>query len=376
MTAFDVDRRREVLVGIGARGACLEQLLAYNESRFDTGSVSRDGPWPLPDEPFVETWAGYVARAAETGVLAALGADLVQLAFPIREGISTTPEYRAVVRRGEPPAATALASGLALRAPEALRLELRATAAGRVPVLVAPERDDFESLVRALVRRNEPVPIAPSLGAVMVAGYANWGRIRAHRRRWAAEHPAGHWPAEFERLTADPARYQDRFVIVSEGPYSAVPAAELGVGDATWRRLSLEIRIRHECTHYCTKRLLGSMRNNLLDEIVADFMALVGATGRFRADWFARFMGIEAAPLLRPGGRLELYRGDPPLDDEALATLGVLVARAAATLEAFAAAVTPDDGPAGDARLLLALATQSLEAIAAEDGLERLVAHY
>ena len=88
-----------------------------------------------------------------------------------------------------------------------------------------------------------------------------------------------------------------------------MPAADLGLAEAEWREMSLVIRREHECAHYFTRRLFGSMRNNLLDELIADYAGLVAATGRFRADWFLRFIGLEEFPRYRPGGRLDLYRG-------------------------------------------------------------------
>ena len=71
---------------------------------------------------------------------------------------------------------------------------------------------------------------------------------------------------ELGRLAADKPRYQDRFVILSRGPYSAVPAADTGLSEAEWLERSLVIRREHELTHYFTYRLFGSMRNHLLDE--------------------------------------------------------------------------------------------------------------
>jgi len=80
--------------------------------------------------------------------------------------------------------------------------------------------------------------------------------------------------------------YQDRFIILSSGPYSGVAAAEMGVPEDEWRRISLTIRLEHECAHYLTRQILGSMRNSLLDELIADFAGIVAATDRYRADWF------------------------------------------------------------------------------------------
>ena len=82
--------------------------------------------------------------------------------------------------------------------------------------------------------------------------------------------------------------YQDRFLILSTGPYSNVAAREVGLSDSRWRETSTAIRLEHECTHYFTLRVFGSMRNNLLDELIADFMGITAADGRYRSDWFLR----------------------------------------------------------------------------------------
>jgi len=63
------------------------------------------------------------------------------------------------------------------------------------------------------------------------------------------------------------------------------------------------------------------MRNNLLDEVIADYFGITAACGRFRADWLLRFFGLESYPRYRAGGRLEHYRGDPPLSDAAFLVL-------------------------------------------------------
>jgi len=75
----------------------------------------------------------------------------------------------------------------------------------------------------------------------------------------------------------------------------------MGMDESTWHSLSLIIRLSHECTHYFTRRLFGSMRNNLLDELIADYQGIVAANGgRYRADWFLRFVGLESFPDYRP----------------------------------------------------------------------------
>jgi hypothetical protein len=129
--------------------------------------------------------------------------------------------------------------------------------------------------------------------------------------------------------------------------------------------MSLLIRRDHECTHYFTRRLFGSMRNNVLDELIADYAGLVAATGRFRAGWFLRFMGLEDFPRYRPGARLDIYRGKPPLSDGAFRVLQALVRSAAENLERFDAERGPRS-PEETALTLTALASLRLEDLAAE----------
>lgn len=73
----------------------------------------------------------------------------------------------------------------------------------------------------------------------------------------------------------------------------------------------------------------------MLDELIADYRGIVGATGYYRADWFLRFLGLESFPYYREGGRLQNYRGQPPLSDRAFKILQALVKAAAENLERF-----------------------------------------
>ena len=177
------------------------------------------------------------------------------------------------------------------------------------------------------------------------------------------------WKQVFRGIIPQKALYQDRFILLSDGPYSAVPAASLGLTDAQWCSFSLTIRLEHECTHYFTRRVLGSMRNALFDELLADYMGMVVALGRFRADWFLRFMGLERYPHYREGGRLQNYRGKPPLSDGAFQLLQALVHHAAKNLERFDAHRTLELNTLQEkAWLLWALSHLTLEELAAENG--------
>ena len=307
---------------LGARPAEVGELLAYAASPFDTTALAQVANGPPVDEPFVAAWSGYVDEAAGGSAAAVLRRHIIQLQFPIAPGVSQTAGYQAATRRGELPRHEC---GADFERPESVRVRLHATASGRVPVIVAATRADFETLVRAFVHRNEPAPILPAMGACIVSGYVNWSRVADARNAWNAANPgdtdgAG-WAGAFQALAADKPRYQDRLIILSTGPYSGTPAHVVGMHPDEWLARSLELRTEHECAHYYTRRVLGSMRNSLIDELIADFVGIVSATGRYDADWFCHFMGVERPGILRDSGRLWRYRGEPALSDGAFGVL-------------------------------------------------------
>ncbi|MBW8879009.1 MAG: hypothetical protein JF614_29055 [Acidobacteria bacterium] len=365
-----------VLTHLGAAPEEAAELQAYNQNVFDLGALGPAMRFPLPDEPFVAFWEAVAGESRTRDAFAVLRERLPQLAFPIREGISRTEVYRDATRRGVPVESLPAATGLELAHPEAVEVVLHTSPAGRIPLLVVRRRPEFEALIQALTRKNEPEPVAAAQGALMVAGYNNWSRIRELRRRWESLEPSAResatWSEEFQRLQPQKDLYQDRFILLSDGPYSAVPAGDLGLGEAEWRELSLVIRRDHECAHYLTRRLFGSMRNNLLDELMADYAGLVGAVGRFRAGWFLRFLGLEDFPRYRAGARLDLYRGQPPLSDGAYRVLQRLIREAALSLERFDARLSGPRSPAETALTLAALASLRLEDLAAPEAEERI----
>jgi hypothetical protein len=357
---------------LGASEGQVTELLHYARSDFDYSHLP--GAYPLGDEPFAEAWQSYVETSRQVGVLPCLQQRLVQLQFPIASGISETLAYRMATRQGAMLGHTEPRRMLELIRPSGLRLFLHQTPAGRVPVIVTEAREDFVALVRALTRRNEPDVIPSSIGACIVSGYNNWDRIAELRRRWQAtpsgEGRAPSWEERFRELVADPSLYQDRFVILSTGPYSAVAATDLGRDTEQWEHESLQIRLAHECTHYFTRKVLGTMRNVLTDELVADYMGIVAGHGRFRADWFLRFMGLDVEEGCRPAGRLQSYRGDPPLSDGAFSILQTAVRRAAHNLELFFERLRPtaSSDDADKAQTIIALTRMGLEGMA-RDGL-------
>jgi hypothetical protein len=324
-----------VLAEHGARGAVAAELLAYDRNIVVERGLPPLPQLPLADEEHVGAWRDYASSAEREGHWVVLQRTFPQLRFPIRAGISQESAYRSATLSGGTPGKDA--RGLELLAPESLELHLHPSLAGTVPVIVAGRREDFVSLVQAFCYRNEPRDVPASMGACHVSGYNNWDRIHRHRRRWESEHPGrsdeSAWREEFARLRERKAEFQDRFVILSRGPYSAVSAGELGMTEDDWLERSLVIRRDHECTHAFTLRVFGALGKNLLEELIADYVGLIGAFGRYRADLARRFLGLEGFPAYREGGRLENYRGTPPLSVAAFASLVSLANAAITSLE-------------------------------------------
>lgn len=367
--ASTLDLRRAVLEAHGATGGAVEELLAYGANPLLEGGVPPLPPLPLADEPHLEAWRDYATEAKARGVWPTLKDRLVQLRFPIREGISQEDAYRAATRRGEWPV---LGDDLALEAPDRLALHLHASLAGAVPILIPGPRSDFVTLVRALSARNEPIPVPDSMGACLVAGLVNWDRVDRYRRSWAGDDPDrksdAAWNEEFRTFSRHKEHYQDRLIVLSRGPYSNVSAADVDLPETHWLDASLAVRREHECTHHFTLRLFGKLQHNLVEELVADLVGLLRGVGAYRADWAARFLGLEAFPVFRPGGRLENYRGRPPVSDAAFAVLARVAHAGIATLDRVCTA-HPDWRSSDDglARLVAALSLLTMEELAAED---------
>jgi hypothetical protein len=378
----DHQERSKTLAEFGASDREIEELLLYNQNVFIQDNVASSLQFPLPSEPHIAVWQEYLTEAETKGTWATLKQALMQLKFPIQAGISQTEAYRAATRKGLLPEMPCKGikpneeTGLVLQQPEALQLSIHQSLAGAIPVILTTNRNDFVSLVRAITKRNEPVDIPDSMGACMVAGYNNWDRIRRYRQQWLANNSESDWSLQFSRLITQKELYQDRFIILSDGFYSNVQPAKLGLTADEWRRLSLTIRLEHECTHYFTRRVFNSMRNNLLDELIADYRGIVAATGTYKADWFLHFLGLESFPHYREGGRLQNYRGQPPLSDGAFKILQKLVKAAAENLEAFDRKYSRGDSriapTIAPTRMLMALTSLTIEEFASSQASDRL----
>lgn len=362
--------RRQRLADLGAEGSALDALADYlGQSYPELPAAELD--LPLAEEPQIPFWRQYAAEAlaaGTAGVARSLARRFPQLGFPVEAGISESAEYRRATRQGE--AGPERRTPLGFEREELLSLHVEEGIAGAIPVLVARHRDDFVRLVRALTARNEPEPVPDAMGACLVKGLVNWDRVGAQRREFEAALGRAateeEWAAEMtSRIRPRKELWQDRLILLSDGPYSAVPAAELGLEPAAWRELSLALRLAHECFHCLTLRRHGRIRSHLLDELLADYVGSLAAFGSYDARRALRFLGLSSDEPAAPGGRWEIYRGALP--EAAVPALARLVEMAAQALERRPAAPLP---PAALARQLLGLAARGLDGIAAAAAFE------
>lgn len=374
----ELSKKIKDLVFSYAKQSEINELIEYNRNQFQSYQWYVKNSLPLEDEAHLVVWQEYCREAKQIGVEAALKKRLVQLNFKIAKNISNMQLYRDVTKKGKAVEKQLQKSSLQLQSEE-LELFIWQTMAGKIPVIVANRRSDFVALIRALTKKNEPEPIPDSMGACIIGGYNNWDRIHRYRQSWSdrvkPHNSEADWQQEFKQLIAQKQLYQDRFIILSRGSYSNVNPADLGIEADRWDELSLTIRLEHECTHYLTRRLLGSMRNNLLDEAIADYQGIVAANGSYRADWFLHFMGL-GGDEYRAGGRLENYRGTPQLSVGAFAILQDLVRKIALNLEAFDRQYYAgcDRSELDKLAVFFTLTSSTLIDLAAADGVEILLA--
>ena len=229
------------------------------------GFAKADQAWPahLADDPGLSWWQALPLQQGFEACWPALASALPQLLLPQEPDISRSERYRQTVLRGQAPAAMPQP----LQQPQQLRLWIANHPYGSRPVFATPHRPDFLYLVRALAHRAEPAVIEAGVHAQAISGLIHWGLI----------HSIG--PQSRASL-----------ILLHDDPYGSVPASALPLelDEQAWLERSTQLRLEHELTHLTTKRVLGEMRLNLLDELIADAMGQLAALQRFSAEVFLR----------------------------------------------------------------------------------------
>lgn len=368
--------RNDILETYTDDASVIHTLLAYTENKFSNALNNINLlNIPLPDEPYVETWSEYLNEASEERKLFdVLRSKIIQLRFPVEKNISRAEIYRNAVLKG---IFTSPGDSLNLKSPDSISLRLYQTIAGKIPVLIIPDPEDFQKTIQALLYKNEPVPVPQSMGAAMISGLNNWSRIEKYKRAWNTGNANGNWSNEFiNNVIPKKEIYQDKLIILSKKNYSNTFAHMLNIDETAWPEYSLQIRLEHECAHFFTARFLGCMANNLHDELIADYMGIIKVTGKFRADWFLQFTGLENYPVYRAGGRLENYTGEIKVSTPAFNILTAITRNAALNVEKFDAVAGTSDHSLDKAIRLLTLCSVDLLSMSTGEGLAQLIYNY
>ena len=199
------------------------------------------------------------------------------------------------------------------------------TPAGPVEAVFLANRADFETVLRIIGHKAQPVDIAPTVGAITYRGLADWGKVASAKSAYLLAGGTD-WSSEFSRLAKQPGAFRAELIVISEGPYSNIDAAQAGCSPEEWLRISREVRLHHECAHVVCRRLLPDAIQPVYDEVTADVVGLICATGCYDAALAMRFLGV--APTGYVGGRLEEY-----LDEDQRARIDAIAQEVAATCE-------------------------------------------
>ena len=177
------------------------------------------------------------------------------------------------------------------------------TPAGEVRAVTLHDRRDFETALNCIGNKTRTAEIPATQGASILDGVISWPKINAHQEEYLKK--ADDWDEEFARFTADKKNYTEALILLSYGPYSAVPAEAAGLTEEEWNRYSDTIRRYHECTHFVCRRLYPDQINAIWDELAADAAGITAAFGHYDLALAERFLGIRGEHYTK--GRLENY---------------------------------------------------------------------
>ncbi|MCL1976479.1 MAG: hypothetical protein FWG61_10015 [Firmicutes bacterium] len=271
----------------------------------------------LQEEVFASDWELLLSRHTREP-WEILREMFVELSFPIGSGQSKNPELLVALKRGILPSYPQ--GAWKPIAPAGIMVYLHPTPAGRLPVIECEADTDFIRLLQSLAYRCDSRPVPKSRGATIIKNYNNWARINMHRN------------SSTDGIPKDPALYRDCIALLSHRYYSGVTPEVFGLKSDEWRKKSLVLRREHEVAHYMTQRLYHSAKNEIHDEIIADFMGLTAAFGDYDPDKFLTFLGLENYPDYRAGGRLEIYL---PTNDKNFSLLCEILPQAAKNIAAY-----------------------------------------
>jgi hypothetical protein len=224
-----------------------------------------------------------------------------QLSLPVEAGMSSDKRYTDIVKRGIMPQNPDNPFN-GTDEDEAFNMK---TPAGVIKGIYLADRSDFERFICVFTGRCEPVYIPKTTGAMTYFNVINWRKIMLHMFEYLTEGGLD-WNTEFDKFTSSQSSYTDSFMAISKGYYSDVSPEKTGYSEDEWINKSRVIRTYHEASHFVSRELYPENKNTIRDEIIADCIGIIAATGRYDPVLAGRLLGIEKG-IYEKGRRLENY---------------------------------------------------------------------
>ncbi len=228
---------------------------------------------------------------------------LPQLRIQPGRNTRRTERYKRLVLQGKQPNTADRECAPLLADPRGFNMFLASQPWGTVPVLSFNKQDDFKLALRCLAFRCEDVNLPATVHSQAISGLPHWGLIR-----------------EID------SKCRCQILLLHRAPYSSIPADQVpGEPDAaTWIEQSQQWRLAHELTHIACQRLVGEMRINLFDELLADAVGMLAGLGMYSAKLFRQGLGLKKDATLMHNARAEVYVSNLKPEDHRRAFLAVL----------------------------------------------------
>ena len=248
-----------------------------------------DAIWPvlpLPPDAVEMWWQQWLLATPHGEHWQALRLVLPQLLVTPQPLARLNDRYQRLVLQGEPPEPKDLDLAPGLKNPGGFSITIANHPCGAVPVITVSDHDDFVLIKRCLANRCERIPVQKSVHAQAVAGLIHWGLIR-----------------EID------ATCRCQILILHRAPYSSLSASCVPGSPSldVWIKQSQIWRLEHELTHIACRKLVGEMRINLFDELLADAIGMKTALGFFHADLFRQGLGLNLDGTIQDDARAHVY---------------------------------------------------------------------
>ncbi len=292
---------------------------------------------PLPEQATDCWWRQWFDKVPETERFNKLRFVLPQLYIKPHNGARSSDIYKRLVLRGDPITPQDQNMRLYLNDENGLKFSLVDHSCGVLPVLSFNNLEDFVSVLCCLANRCEPFEIKSSVHSHAIGGLIHWGLIKDIDRSARAQ-----------------------LLLLHNAPYSSLPSKLIPghPSDYEWLDLSHTWRLNHEIAHIYCRQLVGEMRINLLDELLADYIGMRASLGIFSADLFRLGLGLSTEAQLSNDSRACTYISELNSTDQKLACKAV-IARSIELEALFKSDLLPHD----EMHLLRYLTNQQLNKV-------------